>query len=69
MPQSRKIYKYEPPPIFKDLMKTLLEMNSRMDTIQTDLKLLQKIVAYEKEYEIIFNDDNQMELDTDKPVI
>jgi len=53
MPQSRKIYKYEPPPIFKDLMKTLLEMNSRMDTIQTDLKLLQKIVAYEKEYEII----------------
>ena len=69
MPHSRNVHRYEPPPIFKDLMKTLLEMNKRMDTIQTDLKLLQKIVAYEKEYEIIFNDNDQMELDMDKPVI
>jgi len=65
MPHSRNIHRYEPPPIYKKVMETLLEMNKRMDIIQTDLRTLKKIVAYEKEYEIISNDDDQMELDKD----
>lgn len=68
MPYSRNIHRYEPPPIYKKVMEALLEINKRMDTIQTDLTTLKKIVAYEKEYEIISNDEDQMELDTDMHV-
>ena len=60
MPHSRN--RYEPPPIYKKVMETLLEMNKRMDTIQTDLKLIKKIVNIEKDF-VLVNDDNQMELD------
>lgn len=67
MPYSRNVHRYEPPPIYKKVMETLLEMNKRMDTIQTDLKLIKKIVSIEKDF-VLVNDDNQMELDTDMPV-
>jgi hypothetical protein len=67
MPYSRNIHRYEPPPIYKKVMETLLEMNKRMDTIQTDLKLIKKIVSIEKDF-VLVNDDNQMELDMDMPV-
>ena len=64
MPYSRNIHRYEPPPIYKKVMETLLEMNKRMDTIQTDLKLIKKIVSIEKDF-VLVNDDDQMELDKD----
>ena len=67
MPHSRNIHRYEPPPIYKKVMETLLEMNKRMDIIQTDLKLIKKIVSIETDF-VLVNDDNQMELDTDMPV-
>lgn len=62
MPHSRNNHRYEPPPLYKKVMETLLEMNKRMDTIQTDIKLIKKIVSIEKDF-VLVNDDNQMELD------
>ena len=62
MPYSRNIHRYEPPPIYKKVMQTLLEINNRMDTIQTDLKLIKKIVSIEKDF-VLVNDENHMELD------
>lgn len=58
---ARNIHRYERPPIFKELMKTLLEINKRMDTIQTDLTYIKTIVKNENDFVLI--NENHMELD------
>jgi len=42
-------------------MKTLLEINKRMDTIQTDLTYIKTIVKNENDFVLI--NENHMELD------
>ena len=58
---ARNIHRYERPPILKELMKTLLEINKRMDSIQSDLTCIKTVVNNEKDYVVI--NGNQMELD------
>jgi len=58
---ARNIYRYERPPILKELMKTLLEINKRMDTIQTDLSYIKTIVKNDNDFVLI--NETHMELD------
>jgi hypothetical protein len=62
----RNMQKYEKPPIFKEIMKTLLEIKQRMDTIQSDLTCIKTVVNNEKDYVVI--NENHMELDVPGPI-
>ena len=58
MPHKRNVHRYQPPPIFEKVMNTLLEMSKTLDSVQTDLNLIKKIVSIEKDF-VLINDDNQ----------
>lgn len=53
---QKKLQKNERPPVLINIMKTLNEINKRLDNIQQEVKTIKKITAFEKDF-VIVNDE------------